>query len=90
MEAATADRPASAAQLSLEVGGREPTSGTLTLVGGAHDVEVDYDREDVVRVEIEAVVRKVGFSDIVDAKTGAVVGTKRQHQARILSFRVID
>lgn len=77
-------------QLSLNVGGKRPTTSSLTLTGGKFDVEGQYKKGEIVVVQIEAVVGEVAFIDLTDSKTNQVVGCARRHKARIVGRTVLE
>lgn len=73
-------------QLSLLAGGEEPDASSFRVVGGKVAVEGEFKKGDVIELVIKASVDTISFVDTKD-KDGFVVGTERQHKARILSVR---
>jgi hypothetical protein len=84
------ETPSVEAQLafSFEVGGKAPTSTMLRLIGGKIEVDGEFAKGETVKLEIVATVGEVAFVDIVDNKTGQVVGCERRHKARIVGVSV--
>ncbi len=72
-------------QLGFDVGGKTPTSATLTLTGGKIEIEGQFEKGEIVDLHIQARVNDVGFKDNEDSKTGQVVGCERRQKARIIS-----
>ncbi len=70
-------------QLSMSVGGKRPTTGSVRLVGGKIDVDGDLVKGQRVVLRVEAVVTEIAFRDKKDPKTGNVTGCDRAHKARI-------
>lgn len=81
-------------QLGFDVGGKKPTSSTLTITGGKFEVDGSFRKGDtlVLRLEdadgnslarVPLLVDSITFKDKVDAKTGQVVDCARQHKARV-------
>lgn len=90
MEAGTA---APQQQSLFAVGGKEPTSASITLAGGAIEIEsllkdTPVEKGQVVKFTGYAKVNDVGFKDTEDAKTGQVVGCVKRHKGRILELRI--
>lgn len=78
-------------QLSLEVGGKRPTAGTLTLAGGKVTLpKGQFTKGERIVVRVEAVVAAVKFQDQTDAKTRQVVGCERQHTARVENMTLVN
>lgn len=77
-------------QLSLAVGGRKPTTSSLTLVGGKIDVEGQFKKGEIVVVQVECVVGEIAFKDLTDSKTNQVVGCARRHKARIVGSSIVE
>jgi hypothetical protein len=78
-------------QLSLDVGGKKPTGGSLRLTGGKIDIPTgQFKKGQKVAVLVEASVDAIEFVDIKDPKTGQVVGCDRRHKARITSVALYD
>lgn len=88
MAAGTAEAPmveGTDGQLTFHVGGstsKRPTSSSLRIVGGRVDVSGQYEKGDLVKVEMTCRVGEVAFVDEVDEKTQQVVGCERRHKAR--------
>lgn len=76
-------------QLSLAVGGKQPTASKFSIVGGAVAMEGQFKKGETVRAEVELRVGEVHFVDKVDGD-GNVTATTRKHQARIESIRRIE
>jgi hypothetical protein len=79
----------SVAQLSLDVGGDEPTGSVMKVRGDSRPVEGEFAKGDRVRLVAECVIGEIHFVDKLD-DSGFVVQTERRHIARIESFRVAD
>lgn len=78
-------------QLSLEVGGKRPTAGSLALMGGKVTLpKGQFTKGERVVVRVEAVVAHIAFVDQTDAKTRQVVGCERQHKARVESVTLLN
>lgn len=77
-------------QLSFDVGGRPPTSSSLSLTGGKLEIEGQFEKGETVVIRVEAVVNSVGFKDEHDPKTGQVVGCARQQKARIVGVQRLE
>jgi hypothetical protein len=78
-------------QLSLEVGGKRPTGGTVTLTGGKFSLpKGQFVKGERIVVRVEAIVDKVAFKDQTDAKTRQIVGCERQHEARITGTALLN
>lgn len=76
-------------QLSFNVGGEAPTVSTLGLSGSVELAPGEELRKGQrVKLEIEAVVSEVAFTDATDAE-GYVTDTKRKHRARVESLRIV-
>jgi hypothetical protein len=76
-------------QLSFEVGGKRPTSGTLKFTGKKIEATGSFKKGQRVTLELEAVVNFVGFKDEHDAQTGQVVACQRRQEARITGIRLV-
>lgn len=70
-------------QLSMSVGGKRPTTGSVRLVGGKIDVDGDLQKGQRVVLRVEAVVTEIAFRDKKDPKTGNVTGCDRAHKATV-------
>jgi hypothetical protein len=77
-------------QLGFKVGGKTPTSSSLTLTGGKINVDGQYAKGATVVLRVVARVNDVAFKDKEDPKTGQVIDCTRGHKARILSLSVLD
>ena len=77
-------------QLSLAVGGKRPTTSSLTLVGGKIDVEGQFEKGEIVVLQVECVVGEIAFKDLTDSKTNQIVGCARRHKARIVGTSIIE
>lgn len=77
-------------QLSFAVGGKRPTGSTLRVVGGKVELDGQFEKGETIAVRLELVVNAVSFVDKHDPKTGQVVGSERQHKARVTGIRVIE
>lgn len=75
-------------QISLQVGGKRPTSTSLRVVGGAVDVEQEFAKGQTVVIRMEAEITEVAFVDQRDQRTGQVVGCERRHKARPVEVSV--
>lgn len=75
-------------QLSMQVGGKKPTSTTLRVTGGKLDTDRVFQKGQKVHVSAVLVVGEVGFVDQTDSATGQVVGCERRHKARIVDFAI--
>lgn len=73
----------STGQLSFAIGGKQPTSSSLRLMGGKVKLEGQFQKGERVVLHVEAVVFDVGFKDETDSKTGQTVGCERHQRARI-------
>jgi hypothetical protein len=82
--------PGSSSQLSFDIGGKAPTSATLTLTGGKIEIEGQFEKGEIVDLHIQARVNDVGFKDQEDSKTGQVVGCERRQKARIIGVERIN
>lgn len=71
-------------QLSFKIGGKQPTGSSLRIVGGRVEVNGEFAKGDVVRVELVLRVDEIAFVDDVDVKTRQVVGCERRHKARVI------
>ena len=91
MSTATMDPPE---QLSFSVGGKAPTSASLSLTGAKFEVHDDLDKGEVLSVEVkradgtlvfdgDAFVTAVSFTDEIDKATRQAVGCVRNHTARV-------
>lgn len=69
-------------QLTFDVGGKAPDGSTLRVVGGRIEIEGQYEKGDMLKVEMLVEVRSVEFADEVDKKTGQVVGCERRQKAQ--------
>ena len=74
-------------QLSLNVGGADPTSSKLSF-SGTLDVEGAYQKGGTIVCRLTAVVDEVSFKDTLDKDTGQLTGCERKHKARIVSIDV--
>lgn len=77
MGAATQERE----QLTFEVGGKTPDGSSLRVVGGRIEIEGQFEKGDMLKIEMLVEVRAVEFVDEVDKKTNQVVGCERRHKA---------
>lgn len=80
-------------QLGLHsLGGKAPTSGTLTLTGTKLKLEHGqaFNKGDTVVLQIVAVVNDAGQKDQTDKATGIVMACEQYHKAYISDAQVID
>jgi hypothetical protein len=70
-------------QLSLSVGGKQPTSSSFRMVGGAMPIEGSFKKGETVTLMVECQVREVAFKDTVD-DSGSVTATERRHKATVI------
>lgn len=75
-------------QLSLAVGGRKPDSSEFKLKGKSVPVEGQYQKGDLVRLEVIVRVGELSFVDKVD-NAGEVTHTTRRHHGLVQSARRI-
>jgi hypothetical protein len=75
--------------ISKSAGGAAPTSSEIRIVGHRRPVEGQYQKGDVIRLEVEAKIGEVAFIDTTD-EWGTVQKTVRAHKARMLGVRVIS
>lgn len=78
-------------QLGLfKAGGKDPTSATVTFIGGRVDLEKGraFQKGDVVRFEGTAVIVGVALRDKKDSKTQQVVACKQHHEASITDLQL--
>ena len=75
-------------QMSLNVGGKKPTSSVFKVQGGKIDLEGEFRKGDIVRVEMTLRVGEVAVADKVDS-TGNVASTTRTHKGRVEGVRRI-
>jgi hypothetical protein len=93
MEAATAPPAQDAQDRLFAVGGKQPTTASITLTGGAIEKpellkDKPVEKGQVVKFTGYAKVLDVGFKDTEDSKTGQVVGCDKRHKGRILELHV--
>lgn len=68
-------------QLTFDVGGKAPDGSTLRVVGGRIEIPGEFEKGDMLKIEMLVEVRAVEFADEVDKKTNQVVGCERRHKA---------
>jgi hypothetical protein len=74
-------------QLSFALGSsaKKPTGASLRIVGGRVDVAGQFEKGEVVRVELVLRIDEIAFVDEIDRQTSQVVSCERRHKARMIA-----
>ena len=83
------ERPSEPAQqrFTFDVGGEEPTTTSVRLLGGAIPLEGELTKGETVTLQITCVVGEIAFVDERDNKTGEITGCERRHKVKIRGAR---
>lgn len=77
-------------QLTLKIGGKNPTTASTRLVGGKIDLDEQFLKGDKAVLRVEVQVVEVAFKDQEDAKTGTIIGSERRHKLKITGITRVD
>jgi hypothetical protein len=74
----------------FDVGGKQPSSASLRLMGGAYKLlqGQGFSKGEVVTFSGTAIIREVAMRDSTDPKTKRVVSAEQKHLAEITDLKV--
>lgn len=75
-------------QLSFSVGGKRPSTSTISIGSAAREVDGQYQKGDVIVLKVIARIDKIAFADKHDS-SGNAIDCGRAHSAKPLSISVV-